>query len=136
MTEPVRVRQPRRKPARELRPFGRWFLTELGRRGWSQADYARYSGSHPRRISDWLYSAIPDIGSIQKIAETLSLPMETVVAHALDKDDVPASPLAEEIGQLARNVPHQLLVPIAVALRSLQDKKIQAAALRDLEGSA
>jgi transcriptional regulator with XRE-family HTH domain len=113
--------------------FGIWFLHELSLRGWSQADYARKSGAHTRRISDWLYRSTPDLESVAKIAEHLSIPIGTVAARALDRPDQFAEPIAAEIGELAKSIPEKLLVPIAIALRSLQNPEVQEAALKDLE---
>lgn len=117
-----------------LTPFGEWFLQELKLRGWTQAEFARLSKTAPRRISDWLHRSTPDLESVAKISETLSIPIGIVAARALNRERVIAPAIAEEIAELAKSIHPKLLIPIAIALRSLQDQDIQRAALRELEG--
>jgi len=123
----------RKRPPSDLTPFGTWFLTELQLRGWSQADFARKSGTQSRRISEWIHRANPDLDSVVKIADTLNLSISTVAARVLNRPELRAEPIAAEIADLARAVPEQLLLPFAIALRALQDPRIQAAARKQLD---
>lgn len=62
--------------------FAAWLRQELTQRGWRQADFARATGVDVSMISRWLHGRRPDPASLERVAETLGLDQDALLAQA------------------------------------------------------
>ncbi|MDQ2654612.1 MAG: helix-turn-helix transcriptional regulator [Chloroflexota bacterium] len=62
--------------------FPAWMHQELTQRGWRQADFARATGVDVSMISRWMHGRRPDPASLERVAETLGLDLDGLLAMA------------------------------------------------------
>lgn len=75
--------------------FSKWFRSQLRRREWTQADFARRSGFSTGTISHWARGQRePDPSSAHKIADVFGLNRDLILALTGDRE--PDEPLAPD----------------------------------------
>jgi transcriptional regulator with XRE-family HTH domain len=62
--------------------FAAWLRQELTQRSWRQADFARATGVDVSMISRWMHGRRPDPASLERVAETLGLDLDGLLAMA------------------------------------------------------
>ncbi len=62
--------------------FPDWLRQELTQRGWRQADFARATGVDVSMISRWIHGRRPDPASLERVAVTLGLDQDGLLAMA------------------------------------------------------
>lgn len=62
--------------------FPDWLRQELAQRHWRQADFARATGVDVSMVSRWLHGRRPDPASLERVAHTLGLDLDGLLAMA------------------------------------------------------
>jgi transcriptional regulator with XRE-family HTH domain len=85
--------------------FPDWLRQELMQRGWRQADFARATGVDVSMISRWLQGRRPDPASLERVAQTLGVDLDGLLAMAgyrqrLRNDDPRVATLVTKVRQV------------------------------------
>lgn len=85
--------------------FPCWLRQELTQRSWRQADFARATGVDVSMVSRWLQGRRPDPASLERVAETLGLDLDGLLAMAgyrqrRREDDPRAATLMAKVRQV------------------------------------